>query len=171
MTQQITPNNEIELSLLEKIQKQLKELPEKQKTRYGTKEAVAFLYEDLKTAMSKNYTLGEISEILMASGWEIRENSLKYFWKMFRHEEKKSSDSTVKKKKNIASKKIRKELKQTEKIEPKQNRETAEESAQAELKNQTPKAAEGMKGKGQQKQKKTEEKTAYFELPPDTDDL
>lgn len=180
MTQQTTPNHEIELSLLKKIQEQLRDLPEKQKTRYGAKEAVEFLYDDLKTALSKNYTMGEISEILMQSGWEIRENSLKYFLKMFRHEEKSDSDKTLKRKRKQNRKESKKqnevinpetrsnELEHTHKTEPEEVTEKNKEP-KVEQKKLPQKNVKDEKGKDQEK--KAEGKNAYFELTPDTDDL
>lgn len=191
----ITGNREINLEILEKIRALLRSLPEKQKTRYATKEAVGFLYEEIQSALNKNYSMEEISELLRSSGWEIQENSLKYFWRLFRHEEKRNDTSTSKDLKRLKSKKDEKKL-TPKRQKNKQNEEDHKaETESADLLSNALNSTENMSQKGKREKSSikrhskvtgnsgsgdveevSEEcspkaKDVHFELPPDTEEL
>lgn len=182
----ITGNREIGLEILEKIRALLRSLPEKQKTRYATREAVGFLYEEIQSALNKNYSMEEISELLRSSGWEIQENSLKYFWRLFRHEEKRNDTSTSNNLKRLKLKKDAKKL-TPKKQKNKQNEE--DHKAETQSADLLSNALNSTEDASQKKEKEkisikkhpkitvnsgsgdVEKLNVHFELPPDTEEL
>lgn len=182
----ITGNREIGLEILEKIRALLRSLPEKQKTRYATREAVGFLYEEIQSALNKNYSMEEISELLRSSGWEIQENSLKYFWRLFRHKEKRNDTSTSKDLKRLKSKKDEKKL-TPKRQKNKQNEE--DHKAETQSADLLSNALNSTEDASQKKEKEkisikkhpkitvnsgsgdVEKLNVHFELPPDTEEL
>ena len=189
----ITGNREIGLEILEKIRSLLRSLPEKQKTRYATREAVGFLYEEIQSALNKNYSMEEISGLLRSSGWEIQENSLKYFWRLFRHEEKRNDTSTSNNLKRLKSKREEKKL-----LPKRQKNKQNEEDQKAEIES-TELLSNVLNSTENVSQKEEREKSSikkhpkvtvnsdaveevseepspkakdvHFELPPDTEEL
>ena len=170
----------VSVKLLEKIQGLLMELPEKRKTQLEAKDAIAFLYQDIRSALEKDYTLGEISQLLQSSGWEITENSLRYFWKMSRLENEKEKRS----KRNVPSKNARKDqgtqlaravtednaLAEAAKLALSGERKEVELDAKST--NTKHKEKSGSTSSVEDRIKRDEKrKDSHFELQPDTEDL
>ena len=177
----------ISVKLLERIQGQLMDLPEKHKTQLETKEAVAFLYQDISSALAKNYTLSEISDLIKSSGWELTESSLKYFCKISRTEKEKNSKG---KKSSPPKNAAKKQSEHPAKLTMTRNDGAAATSASSpgnsdgtpkdvakkgkspatgvnvELEAK-PEAASERKGNKQY----PKQKDAHFDFPPDTEDL
>ena len=168
----------VSVELLEKIQGRLMELPEKHKTQLEAKEAIAFLYQDICSALEKDYTLSEISQLLQSSGWEITENSLKYFWRISRIEKEKEKKG----KKNAPSKNVGKEQNPRLNTPATENKDVAEaltlaleemKESKVNAKSAGTKHKEKLEpvSKGVSDGRDEKPKDARFELHPDTEDL
>ena len=165
----------VSVELLEKIQGRLMELPEKQKTQLEAKDAIAFLYQDICSALEKNYTLSEISQLLQSSGWAITENSLKYFWRISRIEKEKERNA----KKNAGKKQNPRPSPSTSATE---NKDVAEalnialegmKESKANAKSVSAKHKEKLEPVPKEARDGRDDKTkdSHFELQPDTEDL
>ena len=146
------------IKAVEGLRGQFGKLPVKDKTRFEAKDAVAFLYKDIQMTLQKGYSMSEISEFIKTSiGWEISAESLRYFCKRFRMEERKGKNATQKKGQSPPEQK----------------------SLPMEDKDGAPKAASSSNATGagekeesvHHKEKESAHKSAHFELPPDTEDL
>ena len=167
----------VSVELLEKIQGRLMELPEKQKTQLEAKDAIAFLYQDICSALEKNYTLSEISQLLQSSGWAITENSLKYFWRISRIEKEKEKERNGKK--NPGKKQTPRPNPSTSATE---NKDVAEalnlalegmKESKASAKSVSAKHKEKLEPVSKEARDGRDEKPkdSHFDFPPDTEDL
>lgn len=187
--------------LLEEIQSQLVGLPEKQKNQLEIKEAVAFLYQGVQSAIQKNYSTDEITALIRSAGWVSKDNSMKHFWRLFRSEDKNSKNRKITPMKTVSKdrhdqtqeaikhgKNVSAEIpeacskltetnapatKGTQKNTPIEN--TQRESP---IEKTTPVSAQPKSEKivatppdGTGKDAALPQNSAHFELPPDTDDL
>lgn len=84
-TSKVCPKGLVAFETLEAVHAQLVGLPIKEKRFFKTKEAVAYLFQDIHDAIvNKNYTIEDISQSFVAAGWSISQTSLKRFWRFFR---------------------------------------------------------------------------------------
>ena len=93
----------VNVEVLKAFGAEIEKLPQKEKISYDIKEAVIFLRPFLNLAIEKNYTKDEIFALMEKVGWNISQNSFKYFWSLFLSEEEKSG-----KKKNHSQKSLKK---------------------------------------------------------------
>ena len=84
-TSKVCPKGLVTFETLEAVHTQLAGLPVKEKKFFKTREAVEYLFKDIHDAIvNKNYTIEDISEYIIASGWHISRTALRQFWKCFR---------------------------------------------------------------------------------------
>lgn len=147
----------------------MRNLPRKEKSRLETKDAVAFLYEDIQSAVQKGYSLEEVAEIISSFGWFISEKSLRYYCKVCRKEIKNSKSRKTGSRKEPMAKSI---SEQTQLLfqNTTEGDETEKKYAPETHREVTERKSEALKGKfAEEKEKKR--KGTYFDLPPDTEDL
>jgi len=84
-TSKVSSRGLVSFEILEAIHSLIAGLPVKEKKFYKTPEAVDYLFHDIHDAIvNKNYTIEDISEYFIASGWHISHTALKKFWRAFR---------------------------------------------------------------------------------------
>lgn len=100
--------NTVSLEILQEIKEYLLSLSENTNRQFDAKAATTFLREGIEWAVEKNYSFEEITEMIRARGWAIPSNSIKYFWNVFKTDDKRTA-KTKKKKSDSAVKNIRRE--------------------------------------------------------------
>ncbi len=178
----------VHIEILKALGTELENLPEKEKVMFDFKSAVVFLIPFLELAIKKNYTKDEIFQIMGKVGWHITQNTFKYFWSLFTLEEETSN----KKKPNPTS--AGKEKSEHAHSSVKQNEHKSQETIDAVLANHEaqsqgsefskPEAqnlnaakneAQAPENENHNEEKSTaistQQNSAHFPLPPDTEDL
>ena len=191
-TVKIGSKNFVHMEVLQSIKSTMDHLPVKPKTMLDFKDAALFLYPCIKTALQKNYTKDEILQIIVKEGWELTQNSFRYLWSFFLSEydnygKKKSSPKSASKEKRAASKNKAKLNVNNSSENPNVNfsldYEKLNEQADND-ENSTPDnsninneaneiqiSAEEKSPSGSYEENSSQQQSARFELPPDTEDL
>ncbi len=178
----------VHIEILKALGAELENLPEKEKVFFDFKSAVVFLRPFLELAIKKNYTKDEIFQIMDKVGWHITQNTFKYFWSLFTLEEEASN------KKKPNSKSAGKEKCEHAHPTVKQNEHKSQEIINAVLptheatsqgsessipeaqnhnaaKNEAQAPANENHNEEKSTAISTQQKSAHFLLPPDTEDL
>ena len=178
----------VHIEILKALGTELENLPEKGKVMFDFKSAVVFLRPFLELAIKKNYTKDEIFQIMGKVGWNITQNTFKYFWSLFTLEEETSN----KKKPNTKS--AGKEKSEHAHSSVKQNEHKSQEIINAVLATHEAKSqgtefsipeAQNLNAAKNESQApvnenhneekstaiSTQQNSAHFPLPPDTEDL
>ncbi len=178
----------VHIEILKALGAELENLPEKEKVMFDFKSAVVFLRPFLELAIKKNYTKDEIFQIMGKVGWHITQNTFKYFWSLFTLEEEASN----KKKPNTKS--AGKEKSEHAHSTVRQNEHKSQETMDAVLatheaqsqgsefsdpeaqnlnaaKNEAQAPANENPNEEKSTANSTQQNSAHFLLPPDTEDL
>lgn len=178
----------VHIEILKALGTELENLPEKEKVMFDFKSAVVFLRPFLELAIKKNYTKDEIFQIMGKVGWHITQNTFKYFWSLFTLEEETSN------KKKTNTKSAGKEKSEHAHSSVKQNEHKSQEIINAVLATHEAKSqgtefsipeAQNINAAKNESQApvnenhneekstaiSTQQNSAHFPLPPDTEDL
>lgn len=80
----------VHVEILKAVGAEIEKLPQKEKVMLDFKSAVVFLRPFLELAIKKNYTKDEIFQIMSKVGWSLTQNTFKYFWSLYLLEEENS---------------------------------------------------------------------------------
>ena len=182
----------VHVEILKAIGAELEKLPEKEKVMLDFKSAVVFLRPFLELAVKKNYTKDEIFQIMCKVGWSITQNTFKYFWSLYLLEEENSgkkknnsksagrvkienSHSAVSQNK-IKSKDISAPAPAPDERKINENTDEAENLASdvqnlGAKTNELQSNANENHSSGKSAESSTQQNSAHFDLPPDSEDL
>ena len=182
----------VHIEVLKAIGAEIEKLPEKEKVMLDFKSAVVFLRPFLELAIKKNYTKDEIFQLMSKVGWSITQNTFKYFWSLYLLEEENSS------KKKSNSKSAGRAKTETSRSNARQNRTKSSDLLSPdfsldekkineladEIKNSNSDVQNSMMEtntsqtslnedheSGKSEETSTQQNSAHFDLPPDTEDL
>ena len=164
----------IHIDTLESLYSKLQGLPLKKKTLYFLRDAVAFLYPAISEALGKNYTKEDIFTVLEDSGLEFNQGTWEYLWSIVR------ANKNISNRKKIpvkhASKKQGKSLSQVQKTQAETNS-CVENQSFSDIKESQISVENDNKTQNKfvsatvQNGNLQSQSSAYFDMPPDTEDL
>ena len=183
------PKGLVAFETLEAVHTKIVALPVKEKKFFKTREAVAYLFQDIHDAIvNKNYTIEDISQSFVSAGWLISQTSLKQFWRFFRAYTESYNNSTIstdkkernehaktvtRKRKNLPSGKsdfaietTSNDTKISSAVNQNNSSEMSEISSHEQEKIASLSSDENMNTDSVQPQN-----SAHFDLPPDSEDL
>ena len=74
----------VSLQFLDKVKAHLRGLPEKPKELFELPEAANYIRKDITSALHKNYTQNDLSDVFFSLGWPQDDNSIDSFWRAYR---------------------------------------------------------------------------------------
>ena len=182
----------VHIEILKAFGAEVEKLPDKEKVMLDFKSAVVFLRPFLELAVKKNYTKDEIFQIMVKVGWRITQNTFKYFWSLYLLEEenfgqKRSNHKSARKTKtetsrtNVGQNEIKSLEVLSSDFSPDKRKinehSSEEENSHVDVQKFTPETNELQTSvnenleAGKSGENSTQQNSAHFDLPPDTEDL
>ena len=73
----------VNVQFLDKMKEHLRGLPEKPKELFEFQEAANYIRKDITSALHKNYTQNDLSDMFISFGWPQDGHSIRSFWRAF----------------------------------------------------------------------------------------